>query len=147
MYYDQSATSTFWMKSALSSRMQNTFSVFDATKGFFHLPLSDKSKLLTAMLTPTGVLVLNVLAMGLSNANDLFESVHWELLEGLGGFVNIAGDTLVFRATLEEHDSNAISFLERCLEVKFKLNADKVKLNCKEVPFLGQCVSNPILQK
>ena len=31
------------------------FSVFDATKGFFHLPLNEKSKLLTAMLTPLGV--------------------------------------------------------------------------------------------
>ena len=49
------------------------FSVFDATKGFFHLPLSDKSRLLTAMLTPEGVYVFNVLAMGLCNAGDLFE--------------------------------------------------------------------------
>ena len=31
------------------------FSVFDATIGFFHLPLSAKSRLLTAMLTPEGV--------------------------------------------------------------------------------------------
>ena len=31
------------------------YSVFDATKGFFHLPFSAKSKLLTAMLTPEGV--------------------------------------------------------------------------------------------
>ena len=28
------------------------FSVFDATKGFFHLPVNEKSRLLTTMLTP-----------------------------------------------------------------------------------------------
>ena len=41
------------------------FTVFDATKGFFHLPIDALSRLLTAMLTPEGVFVFNVLAMGL----------------------------------------------------------------------------------
>ena len=50
------------------------FSVFDATKGFFHLPLSAQSRLLTAMLTPEGVYIFNVLALGLCNAGNLFES-------------------------------------------------------------------------
>ena len=67
----------------------NFFSVFDVTKGFFHLPLNEKSKLLTEMLTPLGVYVFNVLAMGLSNSNDLFESALRELLQGLKGVVNM----------------------------------------------------------
>ena len=91
------------------------FSVFDATKGFFHLPLSDKPKLFSAMLTPIGVYVFNVLAMGLLYANHLFESTHWVLLEGPTGIVNFADDILVFGATQEEYDSNVISFLERCI--------------------------------
>ena len=44
---------------------------FDALKGFFHVPLDDNSKLLTAMLTPIGVFIYNVLTMGLTYANDL----------------------------------------------------------------------------
>ena len=59
------------------------FSVFDATKGFFYLPLNDKSKLLTTMLTRVVVYVFNVLPVTLSNANDLIESALWELLKGL----------------------------------------------------------------
>ena len=62
------------------------------------------------MLTPAGVYVFNVLAMGLPNANDLFESAIQELSKGLAGVVNIADDILVFRATQEEHDNNAIPF-------------------------------------
>ena len=92
-------------------------SVFDATKGFFHLPLSAKSRLLTAMLTPEGVYVFNVLAMGLCNAGDLFESALRDLLSGLPGMKNIADDILVFRSTQEEHDANVIRFLERCPEI------------------------------
>ena len=46
---------------------------FDALKGFFHVPLDENSKLLTATLTPIGVFINNVLTMGLTNANDIFE--------------------------------------------------------------------------
>ena len=39
------------------------FTVFDTRKGFFHIPLDAESKVLTAMLTPFGFYVYNVLAM------------------------------------------------------------------------------------
>ena len=50
------------------------FTVFDTSKGFFHVPLDQKSKLLMAMVTPFGIYVYNMLAKGLSNATDLFET-------------------------------------------------------------------------
>ena len=50
---------------------------------------------------------------------------------------NIADDILVFGSTQEEHDANVISFLERCLEIDLHLNHDKVKINCKSMPFFG----------
>ena len=117
------------------------YSVFDATKGFFHLPLSAKSKLLTAMLTPEGVYVFNVLAMGLCNAGDLFESALWDLLSGLAGVTNIADDIIVFGSTQEEHDANVIRFLERCLEMDLHLNPKKFRINCKSVPFFGMMLT------
>ena len=40
------------------------FAVFDSIKGFFHVPLDEASKMLTAMLTPVGIYIYNVLAMG-----------------------------------------------------------------------------------
>ena len=48
----------------VSFKLKDTkfFSVFDATKAFFHLPLNEKSNLLIAMLTPIGVYVINVLS-------------------------------------------------------------------------------------
>ena len=56
--------------------------------------------------------MFDVLAMGLSNSNDLFESALRELLQGLEGMVSIADDILVFGSTQQEHDSNVITFLE-----------------------------------
>ena len=52
-------------------RKAKYYGVFDAIKGFFHVSFDDKSKLLTAMLTPLGVFIYNVLEMGLSSANDI----------------------------------------------------------------------------
>ena len=75
--------------------------------------------------------------MGLSNSSDLFESALRELLQGLEGVVNIADDILVFGSTQQEHDSNVITFMERCLEVDLKLNLSKIRLNCSKPPFLG----------
>ena len=66
------------------------FSVFDSTKGFFHVPLDEASKLLTV-----GIYMYNVLAMGLSNATDIFESCVRQILEGLNGTINTADDILV----------------------------------------------------
>ena len=117
------------------------FSVFDASKGFFHLPLGARSRLLTAMLTPEGVNVYNVLAIGQCNAGDLFESALRDLLSGLPGVKNIADDILVFGSMQEEHDANVIRFLERCLEIDLHLNPDKIKINCKSVPFFGMVLT------
>ena len=93
------------------------------------------------MLTPEGVYVFNVLAMGLCNAGDLFESVLQDLFSGLPGVKNIADDILVFGPTQEEHDANVFRFLERCLEIDLHLNPNKVKINCKSVPFFGMVLT------
>ena len=37
------------------------FAVFNSTKGFFHVPLDEASKILTAMLTPVGIYIYNIL--------------------------------------------------------------------------------------
>ena len=56
------------------------FAIFDSTKSFFHVPLDDASKKLMAMLTPIGIFMYNLLAMGLSKATDIFEKCMREIV-------------------------------------------------------------------
>ena len=118
------------------------FTVCDANKGFFQVPLAEESKKLTAMLTPEGVYVHNVLAMGLSLASDVFEMIIKDMIKGLPGVINIADDLLIFGSTIEEHDKNLLAVLDRCKEIGLTLNPRKFKFKCKMVPFFGNVVSD-----
>ena len=117
------------------------FAVFDTSKGFFNVPLDQESKLLTVMLTLFGIYVYNVLAMGLSNVTDLFETCIHEILQGLNGCTNIADDVLVFGTTNKEFKSNVISSLDCCVEEDMHFNPDKIKIDCPEVPFFPNILS------
>ena len=114
---------------------------FDALKGFFHVPLDENSKLLTAMLTPIGVFIYNVFTMGLTNANDIFEQCLHDILHGLDGVFNIADHILVIGETYAEFKDNVIRFLDQCVEKDLHLNADKFKLDCDTVIFFGHLLT------
>ena len=72
------------------------FAVFDSTKSFFHIPIDETSRQLMAMLTLIGIYLYNVLAMGLSNATDIFETCMKNIVDGLESLMNITDDVLVF---------------------------------------------------
>ena len=93
------------------------------------------------MLTPFGIYVYDVLAMGLSNATDFFKTCICEVLQGLNGCANIADNVLDFGTTYDEFKSNVISFLDCCVEEDMHLNPDKIKIDCPEVPLFGNILS------
>ena len=111
------------------------FAVFDSTKSFFHVPIDDDSRQLTAMLTPIGIYLYNVLAMGLSNATDIFEACIRKIVDGLQGVINIADDILIYAS-----DYNVFIF-RLVLEHDLHLNPDKVQINVDNVPFFGQTLT------
>ena len=92
------------------------FAVFDSTKSFFYVPQDRKSKQLTAMLTPIGIYLYNILTMGLSNTTDIFKKCMKNIVDGLEGMVNIADDVLVFASKYDTFKENVINFLDRCVE-------------------------------
>ena len=117
------------------------FAVFDSTKGFFHVPLDEASKMLTVMLIPVGIYIYNVLAMGLLNATDIFKSCVLQILEGLHGTINIAYDVLIFGCDYSSFKSNVTGFLDQCVEKDLHLNPDKILINIPNVPFLNQVLT------
>ena len=117
------------------------FAVFNTTKDFFHIPMDADSQLLTAMLTPYGIYIYNVLAMGLADATDIFETVIRDLLKDLNGVLYIADDVLVFGNTYDSFRNNVISFLDHCVKEDIHLNPDKIQIDCEKVSFFGHTLS------
>ena len=117
------------------------FAVFDSTKLFFHVPIVDNSRQLTAMLMPIGIYLYNILAMGLSNATDRFEACMRNIVDGLQGVINITDDVLVYASDYNVFKSNVISFLDHCVEHDLHLNPDKVQINVDSIPFFGQTLT------
>ena len=98
------------------------------------------------MLTPCGVYVYNVLAMGLSLASDIFESTIRDIIKDLKGVVNIADDLLVYGTDDDENDRNLLALSDKCHEIELTLNPNKLKFKCKSVPSLIRG-SSQILQR
>ena len=103
--------------------------MLDSTKSFFHIPLDKASKKPMSMLTPVGIFVYNVLAMGLSNATDIFEKCIREIVKGLNGVVSIVDDVLVFGVGKENFQNKVIAFLDRCVERDLHINLDKIQID------------------
>ena len=114
------------------------FAVFDSSKSFFHVPLDRDSKQLTAMLTPMRIYLCNVLAMGLSNATDIFEKCMRNIVDGLEGVVNVANDVLVFAMKYDKFKENVINFLDRYIKHDLHLNPEKIRINVDSLAIFGQ---------
>ena len=113
--------------------------VCDANKGLFQVPLHKESQLLTAMLTPEGIYVHNVLAMGLSLASDVFGQIIRDIIKDLKGVINIADGLLVYGKTIGEHDNNLKALLDRYREVCLTLNPKKLKFKRSSTIFWQHC--------
>lgn len=113
------------------------FTLVDAKKGYWHVPLDEASSYLTTFSTPFGRFRFLRLPFGLTVAQDVFQKQLDSALEGLSGVTGIADDTFVFGSTENEHDRNLADLMERARQKGIVFNKEKVQFKCKEVQFFG----------
>ena len=113
------------------------FSVVDAKKGYWHVPLDEASSYLTTFNTTFGRYRFTRLPFGLAVSQDVFQKHSDSALEDLKGVTGIADDTFVYGATEEEHDANMVNLIIRSRERGIKFNKAKVQFKCQEVSFFG----------
>jgi len=113
------------------------FSKVDATSGFWQIPLSEDSRLLTTFITPYGRYCFNKLPFGISSAPELFQSRMNKILEGLEGVVCHMDDVLIYGANKAEHNTRLKAVLERLQAAGITLNARKCEFNKNRIRFLG----------
>ena len=122
------------------------FTVADAKNGFWHVPLDDESSYLTTFGTPWSRYRWTRMPFGISPAPEEFQRRLDNALQGLDGVMPIFDDILIFGAgdteaeAMADHDAKLRALMQRCREKGIKLNKEKLKLRCKEVPFMGHMV-------
>ena len=73
------------------------FTCLDANSGFWQIPLSTDSQLLTTFITPFGHYCFNKLPFGISSSPKHFQMRMSRILSGLAGVVCQMDDVLIFR--------------------------------------------------
>ena len=113
------------------------FSKLDANLGFWQVPLSRESALLTSFITPFGRYYFNRLPFGITSAPEHFQRRMTAMLGNMEGTVCLMDDILGYRKTKEEHDRRLYMVLDRLQASGITLNKKKCVFGKTEVKFLA----------
>ncbi|XP_076031045.1 uncharacterized protein LOC143019237 [Oratosquilla oratoria] len=113
------------------------FSKMDLAKGFFQIPLEERSKQVTAVATPNGLYQFKVLPFGLTNSPAVFNRAMRKVLHGIHGVEAFVDDILIHSSTFEEHLEILEKVLKRLSSVNMTVKPSKCELCQQEVQFLG----------
>ena len=116
------------------------FSKLDANSGFWQIPLSPSSRLLTTFITPMGRYCFNKLPFGVSSAPEHFQRRMSEILTDLPGVVCQMDDILVFGKTQDEHDKHLEAVLRQNEEANITLSPQKREFSKAKLTFLGHFI-------
>ncbi|KAL0148076.1 hypothetical protein M9458_056616 [Cirrhinus mrigala] len=116
------------------------FTKLDATSGFWQIPLSQESKLLTTFITPFGRYAFNRLPFGISSAPEHFQRRISQMLEGCEGVVCHADDILVYGEDMHSHNVRLHGVLKRLQEEGLTLN-EKCVFAADNIMFVGHHIT------
>ncbi|XDV16481.1 hypothetical protein PO909_016174 [Leuciscus waleckii] len=112
------------------------FTKLDATSGFWQIPLSNESSLLTTFITPFGRYAFNRLPFGISSAPEHFQRRMSQMLEDCEGVVCHADDILVYGEDMQQHNERLHQVLKRLRDEGLTLN-EKCVFATDKMMFLG----------
>jgi hypothetical protein len=120
------------------------FTVLDLNSAYYQIPLSCKSRRVTAFCMPFGLFEFNKLPMGISVG---CQSLSWDMDELFadlrGKFVfNFLDDLAVYSLSAAEHILHVQEVLGRLQTAGFTLNPDKVTFGTVEIKYLGHSLSS-----
>jgi hypothetical protein len=119
------------------------FSVLDLNSAYCQIPLSVRSRRVTAFCTPFGLFEFNKLPMGVSVGCQGLSRVIDELFADLKGqyVFNFLDDLVVYSKSTDEHMKHLREVLGRLQAAGFTLNREKVSLGVREINYLGHVLS------
>jgi len=120
------------------------FSVLDHNSAYYQIPLSERSRRVTAFCTPFGLFEFNKLPMGISVGCQGLSRVIDEMFADLKGryIFSFVDDLVVYSASLKEHREHVREVLRRLQRGGFTLNPEKVVFKANQIKYLGHLISS-----
>ena len=122
------------------------FTKLDTNSGFWQVPLSKDSRLLTTFITPYGRFCFNKLPFEITSALENFQRRMNDLLHDLPGMVCHVDDILVSGKDKEEHDSRLHTVPQKLEAEGVTLSKEKCQFACTGIVFLGHVIDGRILE-
>ncbi|MCP3668385.1 MAG: RNA-directed DNA polymerase, partial [Gammaproteobacteria bacterium] len=124
------------------ARYAKVFSKIDLTKAYWHIPLDEKSKPLTAFVTEShGPLQFCKLPMGLTDSGASFQCAVEKALDGVENTSSYIDDILVWGRTQKEHDKALRAVFTRLRDYNFRVRGPKLVLSVQSIDMLGQLLT------
>jgi transposase InsO family protein len=132
------------MLERIGNKRAKFFGILDLSQGFYQVPLSEKSKALTAFITWCGTYEWNRLPMGIKGAPPFFQQIMATIV--LASLIYVIcelyiDDILLHAQTEDEFCANLTTILDRCRQHNIKLNPKKCCLGMSEVEYVGHTVN------
>ena len=117
------------------------FARYDAVSGFFQVPLSETSKMLTATILPSGRYVYLSPPMGLSESGDFYNQAASIICSGVPGLNRTVDDVLIEATDYDQLEERCRQFLQNCSEWGLTLSDIKIEYG-HQVSFGGFMVTS-----
>ena len=117
------------------------FSKLDANHGYWQIPLSESSQLLTTFHSPFGCYCFKRMPFGIKSAQEVFQKRMSQLLGDLPGVETDIDDILVWGTSQEEHNERLEAVLKRCEQINLTLNKEKCQFRVQEVTYIGHTLN------
>lgn len=132
-----------WMRH-WSDGSKGFLKAIDANSGFWQIPLTSQSKLLTTFVTPYRRYYK--LPFRISSAPEHFQKRMSNSLSGLEGVLCLMDDICVFGRTMAEHDNQLKNAPQRIAVAETTLNPDKCEYGKLQLKFLGHNINDRGIQ-
>lgn len=118
------------------------FSKIDLKSGFWHIPIRESDKYLTAFKTHNGLYEWNKMPFGLVNAPSTFQRTMNNILNKLGWQFSMVylDDIIIYSSSFDEHIEHVTKVLRELLENKQNLNIKKSEFFCNKINYLGYII-------
>lgn len=113
------------------------FSNLDLTAGYHQLELHPDSRYITTFTTQLGLRRYKRLNFGVSSVAEVFQNTIRQMLQGIADVKNLSDDSIIYGATLADHDKSIIAVFQRLKEQDLTLNRKKCEFNKNRLEFFG----------